>query len=139
MRLQPERTRGLRGVATVEMAVIAPVVVLLVLGMIEASRMCQVTQILANAAREGCRVAISIGKTSADVTTRVESTLSAAGINPALVTVSLSPSSVDTTHLNTQITLTLSVNFTSVNWIAQPFFFKTSVITSSCTMYSQRT
>jgi len=138
MRRRMSRKRCRRGTALVEITVILPLMLLLVLGMLEATRMCAVAQTLSNAARDGCRVAVSSGKTSQDVTTRVDQALTAAGIAPALVTRTLSPSSIETTTLNTQITLTLSVNFSSVNWFASPFVFKSQTVTSSVIMLSQR-
>ena len=122
----------------VELAVLLPVIMLLVIGMLEASRMCVVAQVLTNAARDGCRVAASVGKTSANVTTRVDAALTSAGINPALVSRTLSPSNIETTTLNTQISLTLSVSFSSVNWFSTPFFFKSKTIAASAAMLSQR-
>lgn len=134
MRRRPSR----RGAAMVEMAVMLPVVALLLMGMLEASRMCVTTQLLTNAAREGCRVASAQGKTSQDVTSRIDATLTAAGITPALVTRTLSPPSIETTVLNAQITLTLSVNFSDVNWFSSPFFFKNTTVSASAAMLSQR-
>ena len=138
MRCRSDRRGERRGAAMVEMAVLMPVMVLLVLGMLEASRMCMVAQLLANAAGEGCRVAVSMRKTSQDVTTRVAATLTAAGIAPSLVTASLSPSSIETTRLNVPIKLTLNVNFSQVNWLPTPFFFKSSTVSASAVMLSQR-
>ena len=122
----------------VELAVLMPVVVLLALGMVEASRMCMVAQLLTNAARDGCRVAVSNGSTGQDVTACINSNLSAAGITPSLVTISLSPSSVESTVLNDPITVTLTVDFSKVNWLKNPFFFKTSNILGTSVMLSQR-
>ena len=47
--------RGRRGAAAVEFAIVAPVFVLLIFGMIEYGRMIMVQQIITNAAREGSR------------------------------------------------------------------------------------
>jgi hypothetical protein len=106
--------------------------------MLEAARMCMVAQLLANAAREGCRVAASNGKTTADVTTRVNATLTAAGITPSLVTTTLNPTDVTTATSSQTITLTLSVSFDKVNWLPTPFFYKSTTMTSRAVMLSQR-
>jgi Flp pilus assembly protein TadG len=55
----------------VEFALVAPVLVLLVFGMIEFGRMVMVQQVLTNAAREGARVAILSSSTDAQVTSAV--------------------------------------------------------------------
>ena len=56
-----------RGAAVVEFAVVVPVFLLFVFGMIEYGRMVMVQQILTNASREGARVAVLEGSTRSDV------------------------------------------------------------------------
>ena len=46
------------GAATVEMAVVAPVLFMLILGSIEFGRSMQVTNVLTSAAREGARLSL---------------------------------------------------------------------------------
>jgi Flp pilus assembly protein TadG len=62
--------RGRRGQSLVEMAVAFPVVLLLVAGALDLAHLFSVAGILANAAREGARVAASHG-TSDDIKNRV--------------------------------------------------------------------
>ncbi|MGB6041722.1 MAG: TadE family protein, partial [Pirellulales bacterium] len=47
-----------RGVAAVEFALVAPLFVLMVMGMIEVGRAIMVQQVLTNASREGARRAV---------------------------------------------------------------------------------
>src|SRR5947209_283568 len=54
------------GAAAVEFAIVAPLLVSLVLGLIEFGRVLMVEQILTNAAREGCRTAVLDGSTTSD-------------------------------------------------------------------------
>src|SRR5947209_17029419 len=83
-----------RGAAAVEFAIIAPLLVALVLGLIEFGRVLMVEQILTNAAREGCRTAVLEGSTSSDVNTTVSNYLTGSGISGAPnPTVSPDPSS----------------------------------------------
>ncbi len=138
MLIRSRHTHRRGGAALVELVAAAPLIVLLVFGMMEAGRMCTVSIVLANAAREGCRVAVSRGKTSTDVSARVKSTLSAAGISSSAVTMTLTPSTIETTTLNTQISLKLSVPFTSVYWLKSPFFYKSTTLSSTTVMLSQR-
>src|SRR5262245_38606407 len=56
MRL-PAHGRRRPGAAAVELAFIAPILVLLLVGLWDVGRMIQIQQILSNAAREGARVA----------------------------------------------------------------------------------
>ena len=128
-----------RGAASLELALFTPILIVLIFGMLEASRMCMVAQLLTNAAREGCRVAAANGSVTADVYTRVQATLDATDPNLyPLVTMSLSPSPVESATGNTSISLTLSVAFSDVNWLSSPFFFRSSTIQASAVMLSQR-
>jgi Flp pilus assembly protein TadG len=79
------------GIAAVEFAVVAPLVVGLLVGLLEVGRMVQVTQIVANAAREGARKASTGVNTYADLQTTVANYLTNAGItNQSGLTVTVS-------------------------------------------------
>ena len=134
-----EHLRRSRGAALVEMAVVTPMLILLVFGVIEATRMCMVAQLLTNAAREGCRVAVNNSTTSANVDARVKATLDASDtrIYP-LITETLNYPNLSQARLNTPISLTLSVPFSSVDWLAPPFFCSSRTITATAVMLSQR-
>jgi hypothetical protein len=120
-------------------AVTSLFVVPLLLGMLQVSRMCMVSQLLTNAAREGCRVAVKNGKTSSDVTTRVNATLSASGISSGAVTTALTPTAIGSTHLGDTIRLDVSVNLSSVSWLPYTYLFSSSTkIIGSATMGSER-
>lgn len=60
-----------RGTATVELALVLPVFLMLVLGIIEFGRGLMVINLVTNAAREGARMAVIDGTTNSDVTTAV--------------------------------------------------------------------
>jgi Flp pilus assembly protein TadG len=151
-----------RGAAMTETAIVFAVLFPpLVIGMIEAARMCMVNQMLANAAREGCRVAVmqatgsSAGATTAlgTVNTRITTMLNGTGINPgSLQAVSSDPgtagayimptnwSSVSngSLALGAPITVVLRVPFSSVDWLANPFILSSSLkITAYATMAKQ--
>jgi Flp pilus assembly protein TadG len=55
-----------------EFAIVLPVFLLMIIGMIEFGRAVMIHQILVNAAREGARAAVIPGATNADVTSAVE-------------------------------------------------------------------
>ncbi len=61
-----------RGAAMVETALVLPVFLLLVLGIIEFGRALMVANMVTNAAREGARMAILDGSTNSQVQTAVE-------------------------------------------------------------------
>ena len=73
-RCRPNPKR-LKGASAVEMAIVAPVIVALIMGQIEASRLGMVAQLLTTAAREGCRVAVVPGHTQTDVQNRITTVL----------------------------------------------------------------
>lgn len=61
-----------RGAAAVEMAVVLPLFMMIVLGIIEFGRAMMVGQLVTNAARHGSRLSIVDGSTNASVTTAVK-------------------------------------------------------------------
>lgn len=69
-----------RGTAAVEFAVVAPLLVLLVFGMVEYGRLVMVQQVLTNASREGARTAILAGSSSATVQQLVVDHCEAGGV-----------------------------------------------------------
>ncbi len=70
-----------RGTAAVEFAVVAPLLVLLVFGMVEYGRLVMVQQVLTNASREGARTAILAGSSSATVQQLVVDHCEAGGVS----------------------------------------------------------
>lgn len=79
----PRRT----GSAAVELAAVAPVLVLMLLGLWEFGRMVEARQLLDNAAREGARYASGGNVTATEVEAKVINYLTAAGVPTTGVTV----------------------------------------------------
>lgn len=104
----------------VEFAVVAPLFFLLVFGMIEFGRMVMVQQVITNASREGARIGVLDGATTADVTSAVNNYLSSAGVQGATVTVTPDPPS--SAGYGAPVTVTVSVNFNQVSWLPSPMF-----------------
>ena len=135
MRPRPER-ESRRGGAIVESAFVLPIFVMLVFAQIESSRLGMVAQLLATAAREGCRVAVLNGSTQADVQARVDAVMS--GSNIAVGTVTPTPSNWSTAPGGTAITVALSVPYSRVSWLPTPYYLKTAVVSASATLSSER-
>ena len=76
----PLRVRQRKGQALAEMAILLPVLLLLVFGMIEMSNAWRTFQVVTNSAREGTRVAILTSSDRADVLARIESSMLAGGL-----------------------------------------------------------
>ena len=69
-----------RGAALLETAVTIPIILLIAVGIFEFGRAYQTWQVLANAAREGARIAILSETTDAQVRTAVERYMSGGGL-----------------------------------------------------------
>ena len=81
-----------RGAAMVEMALVLPVFLMLVLGIIEFGRGMMVANLVTNSAREGARMAVLDGSTNTEVTTAVQTFLVSAighGISSADITTTI--------------------------------------------------
>ncbi|HTM54667.1 MAG TPA: TadE/TadG family type IV pilus assembly protein [Pirellulales bacterium] len=128
---RPLRDRR-RGTAAVEFALVAPLFVLLVFGMIEYGRMVMVQQLLVNAAREGARVGVLDGSTQTSVTTAVNNYLSPAGITTATVTVV--PSTPSSAAATAPVTVTVSVPFNNVSWLPSPMYLGGKTLSFSAVM-----
>ena len=118
-----------------EFAVVAPVFILLVFGMIEFGRMVMVQQMLTNAAREGARLGIIEGNDTTAVQTRVNDYLAAAKISGATVTVAtLEPTGTDT---GDRVSVTVSIPFGQVSWLPTHMYLNGRTLSSTAIMRSE--
>jgi Flp pilus assembly protein TadG len=124
--------RSRRGTATVELAVTAPVLFLLVFGVIEFGRALTVQQLLSNAARDGARSAILEGATVEQVEATVTSYL--AGSNVPNASVAVTPNPLTSAQGGDPVTVSVSVPFTSVSWLPAPWFLGGATLESTVTM-----
>jgi len=120
-----------RGVAATEFAIVAPIFLLLVIGILELGRAMMVQQVLINASRVGARQAITLGATSAEVQSAVADY--AAGVAVPSVTVSVTPDPA-AAKAGDVISVTTSVPFNAVSWLAAPWFLNGKTLTASSEM-----
>jgi Flp pilus assembly protein TadG len=120
-----------RGAAAVEFAVVLPVFVILVFGMIEYGRMVMVQQVITNASREGARKAVLDGATTSSVQTAVTSYLTSAKVNGGSAAVSPNPTSA---AAGDPITVTVSIPFSAVSWLPSPMYLGGKTLSASTTM-----
>jgi len=117
-----------RGAAVVEFAVVAPVFMLLVIGIIEMGRAVMVSQILVNASREGARKAVLTTMTVGEVQTWVDDYLQTAGFAAGVSTVEIShqttsggafgaTSSLASVPAGMGVRVDVTVPFASVSWL----------------------
>jgi Flp pilus assembly protein TadG len=116
----------------VEFAVVAPLFLLLVFGMIEYGRCILVQQMLTNASREGARRAVLDGTSTHDVDTIVNNYLSSASIAEATVTVVPDPPS--DAQFGDPVTVTVQIPFEDVSWLPAPLFLKNVTMTAVSVM-----
>ena len=139
--VRPRRKRcagqeGRRGTAVVEFAIVAPLLFLLILGVLELGRLVMVQQVLTNASREGARRGILEQATAAEVETVVVNYLTSSYVSGATVVVS--PSSLSGVGFGDLVTVTISVPFDQVSWVPAPWFFSGKNLTAESMMHAER-
>lgn len=107
------------GQSLIELAIVLPILLLLVIGMVEFARAWMFQQLITNIAREGARLAVLPTSDQAMVQTRVDQLLTAASINPASATVNLTIcSGPNCTGQSDIVQIQVPYNFTLVGPIA---------------------
>lgn len=102
MRNQTRSLRSMRrgenssGQALAEMAIILPILLLLVFGIIEMALAWRTSQIVTNVTREGARLAVLPTSTDGDVTARVEEGLTSSGLTASKATITFDCNDEDT-------------------------------------------
>lgn len=105
--------------ATLEFAIILPMLLLFLFGIIEFGRVMTVRSVLISSAREGARVAILPGATNSDVLSKISEELSHAGLS--YDNYEFTPSDLSTAGRDTPITIRVRINYESIAWV--PGFF----------------
>jgi Flp pilus assembly protein TadG len=128
----PSRRRTRRGAAAVEFAVVAPLLVLIVFGIVEVGRLVMVAQLATNGSREAARYAVQAAATPDAVTSYTESYMAAAGIpGSAINSITIEQngaagwaavSDLSLVAAGTPIRVTLSINFNRVSWLPTRVF-----------------
>lgn len=125
--------------AVAEFAVVAPIFMLLVFGMMEFGRAIMVQQVLVNASREGARQAVLDGATTTDVQDQVNLYLDPSGIDGESIAYFVNGSQVSNPTGNNSafgdaIGVEVSVNFSNVSWMPVPKYIGGAVLRARSTM-----
>lgn len=120
-----------RGNATVEFAVVAPIMILMVFGIIEFGRVMLAQQVLTNSSRVGARLASMPNQTSATVTQAAQEYADGASVPGVTVTITPDPTSALAGDL---VTVNVSVPFNDVSWLPSPFFMGGQVLEGESVM-----
>lgn len=103
-----------RGLSTVEAALTAPVILVLILGIIEYGWLFAKAADVNNACRIGARTASLGGRTAADVNASVLASLTAAGLEDSGYTLTLSPAEPSDVSSGQAVTVTLSIPYANI-------------------------
>ena len=120
-----------RGVAATEFAIVAPLFLLLVIGILELGRAMMVQQVLINASRVGARQAIILGATTAEVQAAVAEYAASVAVPSVTVSVTPDPAAAKAGDV---IAVTTSVPFHDVSWLASPWFLNGKTLTANSQM-----
>jgi Flp pilus assembly protein TadG len=134
------RARRRGGAISAETALGLPLFFLLVFSAVEMTRLGQTYSLLALAAREGCRVAVIPGNVQTDGEAVVRQILNAGGItsyNTPQWTWGNGKANLAGTSLGDPVTLTLSVPFGNVSWLATSMFLGSATLQASATHCSE--
>jgi len=121
-----------RGAAAVEFAVVAPIFLLLVFGMIEYGRMVMVQQVLTNASREGARCAVLDGTTHQEVVDTVTQYLTSGSIQGANITVT--PTNPEDAGFGDPVTVSVDIGFSQVSWLPSPMYLGGKTLSATTVM-----
>ena len=122
-------TRGRFGAVTVEFALTAPVLFLVIFASLEFSRANMLKHTAANAAYEGARAVIVPGATASSATTAALNALAPLNVRSPVITINPSTIAVNTQ----QVTVTVQIPMNS-NGYFTPIFFRNKNLQESCTL-----
>ncbi len=136
------RTEVRTGLAVVEFAVIAPILVFVTLGMLEMARGMMVKEIMTDAARKGCRTGLLLTGSNAAVTSDVNAVLTNNNITASdatiQITVNGSTADVSTAPAGAKISVKVSIPVSKVAWITPLFLPGQSIESEAVVMMSQK-
>ena len=89
-RLEKQPDNSVRGAAAVELAVVLPLLLTLVFGIIEFGWVFMVRETLTNSSREGCRVAVLQGSTEQNIQDQVAASMNPTGLSTYTVQITRS-------------------------------------------------
>jgi Flp pilus assembly protein TadG len=119
--IQPDASarRRRRATTAVEFAVVGPIYLMVVLGIVELGRGLMVTMLLFNAARIGARTGTLEGTANSDIKSAVNGYLSSVGINDDSVVVDVNDNEKDasTSVPGDEITVVVSISADKVTWV----------------------
>jgi Flp pilus assembly protein TadG len=125
------RKQSRRGVATVELAICLPVILLLVVGAIEGSNFIFLKQAVTAAAYESAQVLTRVGGTKVKAENRATEVLTARSIDQS--TINFTPTNPDSVARGQLVTVSIAAPM-SANSVGLRWFFDSETVTASVCM-----
>lgn len=122
-----------RGAVTVEFAMVATVVFMVIFGLIEFARLSILRHAVDNAAYEAARVGIVPGATTAEVNNAAEWMLANSGVSPTQISVTPFPLNDD----SESITVSVAVDVADNSWIP-PLYTRGKSVVGEATLGTER-
>lgn len=132
--LKPRHARDERGLASVEMAIVSLVLVMLTFGGMEYGWMFFRLQQVSNVSREAVRRAVLPDSNNADVSARAGVIMGGFGMGSTSYTLTTIPGSVSTASVQDPVTVTVAVPYSEIGLTGMPIFPTPANITASATM-----
>lgn len=123
-----------RGVSTIELAVIMPLLLLLTLGLIEYGWMFLKSHQVTNAARQGARVAARIDANAASAQSAVDQAMAAGGLSGTGYTVAVDPADLATLEAGQLFTVSVTVQYANVRLLGITLIPQPSQLSATVTM-----
>jgi Flp pilus assembly protein TadG len=154
---RPRPTARRRGAAVVEMAVVTPILMLFIFGMIEFGRFIMIGQLAVNATREGDRYAVQASATPTQVKTITKQFLAGSGVSDTAITTLVIERQVSSTDplytpqnqgwiavsdddtalaaipSGTPVRVRMSIAYSQVSWLPRGLFIASSSLISTAT------
>ncbi len=107
------------------MAIALPILILLVFGLFEFTRIYMIQQLMQNVAREGCRNAVIQGSINAKVLDEITQTLDRYGIRGATANLYVNNSNTDISNAvtNDQVSVQILVSSPAISIVPNGFFY----------------
>jgi len=137
---KPSTRSSRRGAAAVEFAVVAPLFLLLLAGIIEFGQAFRIEHAISNACRRGARASIVDGSTTNEVVQNIKAQCSGTlGVSESVITVDVavngdSPGNLSEAVERDEIGVTVSIPFSEAGVGFFASTFSNSVLSSTCTL-----
>ena len=128
--------RGIKhqGAVLVEFAILLPILVILLLGTIEAGWALYIQSTINDAARQGARMAVTQNVSTQTIVNSVDTILQTVNITPTMRTITITPASVNLQSRGTAISIQVTVPYKNVSILPTSMFLGGVTLSSKVTM-----